>query len=360
MSDMTRPRELFLRLLRYEPADRLPVMSVEDYYEEPALARWRAEGLPANVHPEDALGMDRRRHVPVNFAPLPPFEIRRIAEDEEYIIETDWIGTTVRRRKDAPSMYYGHIDFPVKSLADWRRHTERFRPDPSRVPHPFTETAAVLDASPTPVGLIFYPFFFRLGFFALGMERFLLAVHDEPALLHEMFAYWSEFTLATLRPLLGRVRIDFAAYMEDLAYKGGPHFSPAIYREFWLPYQNPITEALRDAGVPIIGVWSSGNLNALIPTLLEHGINAVMPVEQIADMDPLALRRRYGRELRLLGGFPKEALLAGPAAIDTELARLRPLIAEGGYLPALDDVVPPEVPWDIYRHFIARLRAIRL
>jgi len=358
MSEIT-PRERFLRLLSYQPVDRLPVMSVEDYYEEPALARWRAEGLPADVHPEAALGMDSKRHVPVDFSPRPAFEIRRIAEDEEYIVETDWIGTTVRRRKDAPSMYYGHIDFPVKSLADWRRFAERFRPDPARVPQPFAETAVALDAATTPVGLILYPFFFRLGFYGLGMERFMLAVHDEPELLHEMFSYWSDFVLKVIRPLLGRVRIDFVAIAEDLAYKGGPHFSPAIYREFWLPYQNPIVEELRRAGIPIIGLWSSGNLNVLIPLLLENGVNAVMPVEQIADMDPIALRRRYGRELRLLGGFPKEALIAGPAAIDAELTRLRPLIAEGGYLPTLDDVVPPEVPWEVYRYFIARLRQLR-
>ncbi len=64
------------------------------------------------------------------------------------------------------------------------------------------------------------------------------------------------------------------------------------------------------------------------------------------------------RSLLLGGGIPKEALIEGPAAIDREIDRLLPLIREGGYLPALDDVVPPEGPFDTYRFFVNALRAV--
>lgn len=47
-------------------------------------------------------------------------------------------------------------------------------------------------------------------------------------------------------------------------------------------------------------------------------------------------------------------------AIDREIQRLMPVIREGGYLPALDDVVPPEVPLEHYRYFVNALRHVTL
>ena len=334
-------RERFLRIMRYEPVDRLPIMSAETYYEEPALAGWRAEGLEG--HPDAVLGIENMYGVPIDFGARPAFERRVLAEDDEYITETDYYGTTVRRRKDAPSMYYGHIDFPVKTLADWRTYAERYQPTPDRFDR---ESAATLHDADRPVGLALFPFFFRMGFYVLGMERFLTAVYDEPALIHAMFEHWGDFMLRLIEPALATTRVDFATFAEDLAYKGGPHFSPAIYREFWLPYQQPIIDLLRRHHVPVIAHWSSGNFEAILPLMMESGINCVMPAEVNAGMDPVVLRKKYGRDLLIYGGVPKEALIAGPAAIDAELARLRPLMVEGGFLPALDDVVPPEVAVD--------------
>ncbi|MBI4024252.1 MAG: hypothetical protein HY360_04675 [Verrucomicrobia bacterium] len=80
---------------------------------------------------------------------------------------------------------------------------------------------------------------------------------------------------------------------------------------------------------------------------------------EISFMDALALRHRYGHDLRLGGNIPKEALIAGPEAIDRAIERLMPMIAEGGLLPALDDMVPLEVPFAHYRHLIERLQSTR-
>jgi uroporphyrinogen decarboxylase len=77
-------------------------------------------------------------------------------------------------------------------------------------------------------------------------------------------------------------------------------------------------------------------------------------------MDAPGLRRRFGRDLRLGGNIAKEAVIAGPAAIDRELERLLPLIHAGGFLPALDDMASPDMPFAHYRYLIERLQGIRL
>jgi len=346
--------------MQYEPVDRLPVLALEPY-EVPVLERWWQEGIPPGQSPEQFLGMDLLRKFPVTLTPLPPFEQKILSETEEAYVETDSFGATVRRRKDFPTMYYGYIDHPVKNMNDWLRYKERYvATSPGRLPAGMQGVIRDFSASEDPVGFDLFPFFFRQGFYLMGMQRFMTAFYDMPELIHDMFSFWSAFVIEVIRPLLREVKLDFVTFTEDLAYKGGPHISPRVYEEFWLPYQDPVVEVLRASGIPVICMWSAGNLLPLLPTLLEHGFNCTWPIERGAGMDPFELRHRFGRGLRLAGGVAKEALIAGPDAIDREIERLLPLIREGGFLPAIDDMVPPEVPLDHYRYYVNAMQAVKL
>jgi uroporphyrinogen decarboxylase len=74
----------------------------------------------------------------------------------------------------------------------------------------------------------------------------------------------------------------------------------------------------------------------------------------------LVLRKKYGKELKMSGGIPKSCLSGGPSAIDAEIDKLMPLIQEGGFIPALDDMVSPEVPLETYRYFIRKIKTLSL
>ena len=118
-------RERFRRIMNYEPVDRLPVLAIEPF-EQMAIQRWHGEGLPEGVHPVDHLGMSRLVHVPLNAGPVPAYEQEVLREDEEYVVERFGWGGLVRRRKDNPTMFYGHFDPPVTGPGDWRAYRERF------------------------------------------------------------------------------------------------------------------------------------------------------------------------------------------------------------------------------------------
>jgi uroporphyrinogen-III decarboxylase len=143
---------------------------------------------------------------------------------------------------------------------------------------------------------------------------------------------------------------------EDMAYKTGPHLSPAMFRRFMLkPYQK-ITSCLRDHGVDLIFVDCDGNPEALVPLWLEGGVNGIYPLERAAGVDPVEWRRKYGRELRLIGGIDKRAMAAGPEAIDAELEHVAPLLQDGGYIPWCDHLVPPDVPLQNYLYYLERMK----
>ena len=73
-----------------------------------------------------------------------------------------------------------------------------------------------------------------------------------------------------------------------------------------------------------------------------------VPLEIASGTDPYELRRLYGDRVLLKGGIDKRALIAGREAIDAEIARLEPLVRDGGYVPHVDHRVPPDVSFDNY------------
>ncbi|NOZ61674.1 MAG: hypothetical protein GXO74_08325, partial [Calditrichaeota bacterium] len=93
----------------------------------------------------------------VDLYPIPPFEEKVISEDSEYIIATTTMGTTVKRDKKAPTTFYGHLDYPIKTRADWQRYKERLDPfSPERLAQILDpENVRKLNASDNPVGLCF-------------------------------------------------------------------------------------------------------------------------------------------------------------------------------------------------------------
>ncbi len=355
-------RELFNRIMNYKHVKRLPLLTVEPY-EKTAIDRWIGEGLTPGIAIEDELGMDKFIKVPIRLTPIPRFEYKKIYEDSESIIETDTTyGATVKKLKIAPSMYYGYIDHQVKTFDDWKRIKYRYEGTvESRLPTDFNSIIEKLNNSTNPVLLEIFPYFFRLGFYLMGMERFMLAFYDQPDLIHDMFSFWNSFVIKMIKPYISRVKIDCFVMLEDSAYNNGPHLSLDIYKEFWLPYQDLLVKEVKKNEIQNICFWTAGDINVMIPTLMDHGINCIWPIERCSsNMDPILIRKKYGKQLRMHGGIPKSCLVEGPDAIDLEISKLMPLIKEGGFIPALDDMVSPEVPLKHYQYYINKLSSIKI
>ena len=136
-----------------------------------------------------------------------------------------------------------------------------------------------------------------------------------------------------------------------MCYRAGPLISPAMFRAFILPRYRRIMDLVRSRGVHAIFVDSDGDVSQLIPLWLEAGINGVYPMEVAAGMDVVALRREYGRDLRMTGGIDKRVLAEGREAIDRELAAKLPLAQEGGYIPHIDHAIPHDVPYENFAYF---------
>ena len=351
-------RERFRALMMGEIADEL--CQFEAGYWGETLQRWQGEGLPEGVAPWDHCGITWYEHTPVQWGIWPYFDYSVLAEDNETVTVQQWDGTTARCRKDGHSIPQ-FMDFPVKNLADFEKLAEeRLDPTlPERYPANWDEQVKAWRTRDhiLVVGNVTASFF---GWprSLMGVENLLMAYYDQPELIHAINRQHLGFIKKLYDRALQEVEFDFAFIWEDMSYKNGPLISPALFREFMLPYYLEMTDYFKSYGIDLLIVDSDGNVDKLIPCFVEGGINGILPMEVAAGMDVKAVREAWP-ELRIIGGIDKRALAVGPDAIDEELERrLRGMFAPGYYIPGVDHHIPPDVSLENFEYYLRRSREI--
>jgi len=332
------------------------------------IVRWRKEGLPAGASLTEHFRTDTEADFPVAmqgpYGPhlLPPFPREVLSETDQYVIVRDEEGNVVRLMRDHSRSMPEWIEYPMKGRDDWETIVKPrlTATAPGRCP-PGEELDALVRRHAHrdyPLGL-WAGSFYGWPRSLMGVERMSLMLFDDPALIHEMCEHIADFVIEAVTPLLERLTFDFAFIWEDMAGKAGPLCSPAHYREFMLPPLKRVTALLHTRGVHSIIVDSDGNKDALVPLWLEAGVTGLRPFEAAAGSDPVASRRRYGRDLIIQGGIDKRALARGKEAIDREvLSKVPWLCMQGGYFPQIDHLVPPDVSLESYEHYSTIVRAV--
>ena len=132
-----------------------------------------------------------------------------------------------------------------------------------------------------------------------------------------------------------------------------------MYRQFVMPYQQAATDYCHSQGVDLVWFDSDGNFLSLAPDLLAAGVNIFFPLECAAGMDPLAVRRQFGRAARMIGGIDKIEIAKGKEAIRRELERkIPPLLKDGGYIPMIDHSVAADTSFENYSYFMKTLKEL--
>jgi uroporphyrinogen decarboxylase len=363
--------ERFHACMNYGPVDRVPNHEVGTWVQ--TKQRWRDEGLPVDdLHWDWFVGephweLDPREYLDVRFNMIPPFEEKVLAREGETEVIQRANGVVSRAlvtgaAEGMRASMDEYLGFPVATAEDFRALKARYRPStPSRYPAYWREFGARAWAQREHV-LVLGKNCSTLGFYWrarewMGTENLSYAWYDQPGLMHEMMEFVADFTIETARPVLeAGVRPDYVFLNEDMSMRNGPLLSPETYRTFILPHLRRLVAWFKSAGVPWFVVDTDGNCELLLPLLLEAGVDAIWPLERAAEMDPLAIRRKFGRSLRLWGGVDKRELAKSPEAIDAHLRSLRPLLDDGGFIPTVDHLVPPDVSRANFEHYLRRKR----
>ena len=354
------PRERWLRTLRFQSVDHVP--DEEFGYWTETLQVWRGQGVPEGVNSDAAadrfFGFARRQRVPVHVGIHPAFQRQVLEETDRHRIVVDGTGVTLMENKDGSSTIPQFLRFPIATRQDWLEFRRRLDPaDVARYPARWEQQLPAWRQRDFPLGIAVGSLFGWIRDW-MGFERATTACIEEPTLIEDMMEHLTELTLHVLRRALRDLQLDFADFWEDMCFNSGPMISPRLFRRFMVPRYQKITSLLRSHGVDIIYVDCDGDITELVPLWLEAGVNCMFPLEIRAGSRPEQFRATYGREVLLMGGVDKTALIQGKAAVDRELARIVPLVEQGGYIPHLDHRCPPDVTLDTYLYYLRRKREL--
>ena len=358
--------ERFIACQEYEAADRRPNHELGVWGQ--TRERWEREAPDAVqgfnwdwFESETALGMDRREFIAVNYDFIPPFEREVVEETDKYIVVRNTKGILTKALKAGTS--YGsrmsmdqYLEFPVVRPEDFAPIKKRLiAAIPERYPDDLDARMEAWKERTYPLVLgrncAANGFYWRAREF-MGTEALSLAWYEEPALMHEMMEFFADFIIETSRPVLERIHVDYFVLNEDMSMKGGPLLGPDVFREFISPHLKRMVECFRGHGVRYFVVDTDGDPTALIPPLMDAGVDTIWPIERASNVSPQAWRKRFGKSLRLWGGVDKRILPRGRDAIRAHLREFIPLIEEGGFIPTVDHTVPPDVSWDDFRYYM--------
>jgi len=362
------PRQRAIEALTFGRPDRIPFWPGGP--RESTLKRWHGEGLPEGANwldhlrqvigiaeeaPRDAArGPGGPVDIGADFRMIPQFEEKVLDHRGGHYVVQDWKGnvceisdrfdvTYLRFAKDFVTRRW--IRCPVENRDDWERMKLRYRLDaPGRFPGDLEARCHAAAGRDWLLRLSFAGPFWQMREWC-GFEGLCMMMIDDPTLVADMAAFWSDFVAAMLERICRHVVPDAVGINEDMAYKVKAMISPAMTRLFCAPSWTRWCRLLKGAGCPIVDLDSDGYVGELIPIWIESGINVNSPQEVAAGNDIVAYRGRFGRAMGFHGGVDKRAIAKGGRAIRDELKRLEPVVRDGGYIPGCDHGVPSDISW---------------
>ena len=183
-----------------------------------------------------------------------------------------------------------------------------------------------------------------------GIENHLFAFYDEPDLMHRINQELLAFNLRALEAVLNILTPDMVSIAEDMSYNNGPMLSKDMYDQFIAPYYAKYMPLLKSQNIKVL-VDTDGDLAPMVPWLIASGIDGIFPLERQAGVDVVQLRKDYP-QLIMMGAYDKMVMSKGEAAMRAEFERLLPVMRTGGFMPATDHQVPPEVSLENYRIYM--------
>ena len=181
-----------------------------------------------------------------------------------------------------------------------------------------------------------------------GMENAILDFSADPVLAEELIERTALFEIALAEAACERWPLDWLWTGDDVAGQQAMIMNPSLWRSMIRPRLSRIVDVGKKRKL-----WAAyhccGSLRPIIPDLIEMGVDVLNPVQgNCPGMDPLELKREFGRNLAFMGGLDTQELL--PKGSTKEVFRETSRLIEGmssdggGYILSASHTIPPETP----------------
>jgi len=363
-------REMTMKVLNYELIGKVPLVHF-GFWDE-TLDKWLSEGQITSEERNDPGQVGRKLGFDYDWfesalqsydtcnALRPPF-ISRILEEtpEGYYKYSDSKGAIVLIKPGVETIPH-EVDHILKDRESWEKE---FRPrlqfTEERYPKNIVDYCRNNVRTDSPLGYYVGSMIGEIRDY-LGVVGLSYLYADDYDLLCEICDIIADIRYRQIKYVFDNgVKLDFVHFWEDVCFKNGPLVTPKFFHDIIGPHYKRITDLAAENGVNVVSVDCDGMIDSLIPTWLENGVNTMFPMEVgtwEASIEPW--RKKYGRQIRGVGGMNKNVFGRERSDIDKEIERLKPLVELGGYIPCPDHRIPPEAKFENVQYYCEQMRKI--
>lgn len=362
-----KPRDRFIRTLRHEPTDRVPVLYRMKHEAKAKLARIygiadASTGRKHNPEMELRLGNDAiiyqiginadfsHRHIAIGETWFNHFGVgygksglqgRTAEEETEFKKTQDFWGPA----KVVPENFPKH--HPIKSMEDFKNYKWPDPNDPALL-DPIDDICKryqddnfiIVDLSSTLIEAAYAHI--------VGTQNFFLYTFDEPELikgvLDGLTDYYTQIGLNAIRRGADMIRVG-----DDIGAQQAMMLSPKQWRELAKPRFDSMFKAYRKENPDIfIKLHSCGDYSPIIPDEIDLGVHLSGLMQPTGGLkDQVGIKQKYGKDIALIGGLDVQRMLPrGQVEVVRQgvLDVMKNLAVGGGYIFSPSHYILADVP----------------
>jgi len=194
---------------------------------------------------------------------------------------------------------------------------------------------------------------FEEAWYLRGQEQLLIDFYDNPELADALLERIFEIQMTAARRG-AEAGADILHTGDDVGWQQGMMMSPAAFRRFLKPRYAKMFAMVKAIKPDMLTYFhSDGSIEAIIPDLIEIGLDILNPVQPEC-MDPAEIKRKYGDKLAFWGTIGTQSTM--PWGTVEEVRRVVKerieTVGPEGLLLSPTHVLEPEVPWENIEAFV--------
>jgi len=197
---------------------------------------------------------------------------------------------------------------------------------------------------------------FERAWALMGLENFLVALLEQPVEVHDLLHRIAFYARDVFDRYLD-LGVDGVGFSEDLGSQRALMFSPAVFRDFFLPeyrfiFENVIKER------KIVHFHSCGCVDAIVGDLAAIGITILNPIQSRAN-DLSRIKSAASGKMALSGGIDTHLLMTGTRdQVCAETGRVLEILKPGGGYICGPDQYLPDMPQENLEAMWATVREL--
>ena len=196
-------------------------------------------------------------------------------------------------------------------------------------------------------GEVFSPLTHYMELF--GYEQALVTFLMDPGKVH---AILERITEESILWAVAQAKHGVDAVLMSSAFVGGPFLSPRMYKQFVVPYERKVTEAVKAAGVPIY-THTCGSIGDRLDLMVATGTQGVDTLDPppLGNTELAVAKQLIGDKVFIKGNMNSVSLLTftkEEEVVEHASDRIRTGMPGGGYILSTACSVAPKVaPWKL-------------